>query len=297
MPLNNVARAAIAELAKSGVTNLTPDEVLLLQDIGARMLDSSRQDDSGELRLTPPVVVGNATLHPPTCAASDFIDRWADDEGVWAYGFALAHAREPALLRGLATAADAREAIAAWRAERDFTADELWDAVALVNRDGGGPVRAAEVRMALINLASYIAETDPGTARRLSAIVGPILDAREKGRDERDRRTRPPEYLGWLRFAAELAVMTGVSPEYWYAEDRRLVLHCYRRAQETAAQRAASPFGGETHGQKPQGVRDAIRDMMRAKTAIRAAHARAAELAAQDARKAAQAATEKPANG
>lgn len=273
MPLNNVARAAIAELNRDGVNDLTPDEVLTLQDIGARMLDSSKQDDSGELRLTPPVLVGNATIHPPTCAAADFIDRWAGMDGIWAAGFALAHARDPETLRRIATANEAHAAIDEWRGGLDCTAEELDEAISIVQRDGGGPVRAAEVRVALANLTSYIAETDPGTAGRLAGIVGPILDAREKARDERDRRKRPPEYLGWLRFAAELAVMTGVSPDYWYREDCRLVLHCYRRARESVSRRGGLPgIGGDARNQTPQGVRDAIRDMVRAKNDIRAAH-------------------------
>lgn len=263
--LNDAARAAINELASSGVADLTPDEVVSLHECGERLLAAGRETAEGGVALTLPVECGGLLLHPPTLCATDFMSRWTkgklDDGTFWAVVYALVHAREPDVLEGITSKYRLWRECLALRRRCHATVQELW--AALAEALGGGSVmdRETEARTSLDDIAAYVAEHDKVLADFIVAKVSQYFN------DNKAEAAAPKEALFWRKKAAELGVLTGVSPDYWYSQDRRLVLKCYLDAQKVAMAHG----GMFTPAQKdsvPTAVLDAVRAMQDCKNAI-----------------------------
>lgn len=269
MPLNNVARTAIEELRGLGVTDLTPDEVVRLNDLGAAQLSAGKERDG--IALTPPVRVGNVTLHPVTCAASDFLERMRERVpsglglSLMLVPFAMAHGRDPAFLESIITGADFLKAVTAWMRKIDVSLDELGKAVSRVT-NGDSIERQESLRESLLSFCSGVQAHDPLSAhmvldlgkrilddieRQAAASRGGVNQNGEGGESNEDENPRNPcDRLWFKKFAAELGALTGVSPDYWYAQDRRLAVIAYRKVRERASA-MASAFGRGASAKQP----------------------------------------------
>jgi len=237
MPLNPVARSAINELRRVfHVTDLTPDEIVELNDLGAAQMAAGKSSD-GE-RICAPVRVGNVTLHPLTCAAEDWLEYWEDKrlsrkaEGVL-IPFAMAHGREPDLLWGILTGRDAERELRAFRRKAGATEAELDDACTDLLR-GDEDIVAPSIRVSALAVCDWIGAWDKDLAQLLRQLCLTRLEEEK----ERAEAETPRVASRWRRFSAELGAMTGVSPDYWYSADRSLALVAYRRAIEQEAFRA-----------------------------------------------------------
>jgi len=251
MPLNPVARAAIEELRH--VTDLTPDEIVELNDIGAAQM-AAGGENFRDLAVQSPVRAGNIVLRPLTCAASDFLDRFLyiiDDgtqEANWLVPFAMANGTDTALLDGIVDERDLRRALRKWARKCTASVDEVFRAVEAVRRGDGFEV-AVKAGDLLHSFCDAIMPLDPTSAecvRDLGEQVLRKMSAVEEAVERKRRKGRPPKpeapeddfargTLRWKALAAELGAMTGVSPDYWYAEDRNIALIAYRRACEMIA--------------------------------------------------------------
>ena len=239
MPLNPVARAAIEELRRVfHVTDLTPDEIVELNDLGAAQMAAGKR--SGEYALRSPVRVGNVALHPLTCAASDFVTRWNGPEGglsrrgrLYLIPYALAHGRDPEALSSarLGTARDVELAIADWRRGVGATAQELDDASAdLLSSDTSAQARVDVLREEALDVCDWIATWSPGLGSSVrDAALARLADEREKAEAD-----DPADASFWRRLAIKVGARTGVSPDYWYAQDRFATLTAYREALNMA---------------------------------------------------------------
>lgn len=237
MPLNPVARAAIEELRRVfHVTDLTPDEIVELNDLGAAQMAAGKSSD-GE-RIYAPVRVGNVTLHPLTCAASDWLEYWEDKRlsrkaASVLIPFAMARGREPDFLWGVLTCKDAERELRAFRRMAGATEEELDEVCADLLR-GDDDIVAPGIRDSALAVCDWIGVWDKDLARLLRQLCLARLDE-ERGAAEAET---PRVASRWRRISAELGAMTGVSPDYWYSADRSLALVAYRRAIEQEAFRA-----------------------------------------------------------
>ena len=262
MPLNPVARNAIEELRRvHGVANLTPDEIVELNDLGAAQLAAARSED-GDV-TSPPVRVGNVLLHPMTCAAADFIERWSSvplprRARMLLVPFAMARGREPDALFALACAKEVVRAVREFGRRAGATPDELDEASAALLRAGdaeSGPT----MREHVLAVCDWIGAWNEGMGGSIRALCLARL-AEERRAEEVES---PAESMHWRKLSVRLGAITGVSPDYWYAEDRVLALHGLRAAIRHGRQGGADEV--------PQRVVDAL-------AALRAAMKRIVEL-------------------
>lgn len=267
MPLNPAARSAIEELKSSGVTDLTPDEIVLLNECGQRLVSCG--DGADGISLSLPVEVGGIVLHPPTLCATDFIAAHTDgtlsNRNIWAVVFALVHAREPDALEAIVTEKALRGECKALRHRCHATLEEVWNAVADVL--GGGSDLDMETRamVAASTLCAWLDDRNKALAEFIRERTADIFGTEERKRNASAKPWR--DVLYWKKCAATLGVMTGVSPDYWYAQDRRLFLKCYADAQRLSLAHGGM-FAGSSRKSVPQEVVDAIREMERVKAEI-----------------------------
>lgn len=263
MPLNQAARAEIDNLAGEGIKDLTPDEVVMLNDIGGRLMDAGR--DSGYVRVRPPVECGGLVLHPLTLAASDYISVATGGRtgrgSFWAIVSALVHAREPDELERLYSRWARLAECARLRHRCSATREEL-EAAVCAAMTGDEVEQATVARLDAMALCAYIERFNEPLAYAIRTKALEFIEEREvKIPDERFSGWR-----AWRSFAAELGTMTGVSPDYWYREDHRIALKCYVDAKKAALAKA----GVLPKGEASRDVVEAMKAMMDAKEEIRA---------------------------
>ena len=249
MPLNPVARAAIEELRRVfHVTDLTPDEIVELNDLGAAQMAAGKSR-GGEVFLSPPLRVGSIVLHPLTCAGLDFVDRW-EGENMSAnakFGlvpFALAFGRQPEELAKLITASDVERRIEEWLATVDVSRGELEDACTAILR-GRDDIFGTDIKTAIVQVCDWMEVWNPGLAAQVREESRAALDSLRKER-ESEYKT---DSSYWRRISFELGAMTGVEPDYWYRQDRALTLVAYKTACERESARAGI---GRKDGEKPE---------------------------------------------
>lgn len=267
MPLNPVARAAIEELRRVfHVTDLTPDEIVELNDLGAAQMAAGKGKYG--VALTPPIQVGNVVLHPLTLAGMDFMERFVDDIPRklrnWFFPWLLAHSRSQGDLERINTPEDLAAAIKAFLRRSTATPEELDAACSLLLAESDAE-NAESMRQKALEVASFAGIRDPALGETIRVKVTEWL------RDDQDKKEADgaPEYGVWKKFAVDLGVMTGVSPDYWYFEDRRATLIAFRRACEITAIKAAA-FGADEKKPSPEMI-SAIAELRRAVVRICAA--------------------------
>lgn len=249
MPLNPVARAAIEELRRVfHVTDLTPDEIVELNDLGAAQMAAGKSR-GGEVFLSPPIRVGSLVLHPLTCAGMDFADRWADEpmSANAKFGlvpFALAFGRKPEELAKLITAGDVERRVEEWLATVDVSRGELEDACTALLR-GRDDIFGTDIRTALVQVCDWMEVWNPELAAQVREEGVSALDSLRKERE----KECTSETSNWRKISFELGAMTGVEPDYWYRQDRALTLVAYKTACERESMRAG--FGRKS-GEKPE---------------------------------------------
>lgn len=268
MPLNNVARAAIEELRGLGVTDLTPDEVVRLNDLGAAQMAAGRTH--GGISFVPCIECGNVILRSPSVAALDLLDRLGESVGprakslLFAY---LCHASGDAdALRAIETPRQLERAVSAFRRHCTATKTELDNAVAVLF--GEGEFKASEdLRDAILRVADFAGTRYPGFGAAIREKCLAFLRADDA---KRERGDEDSDFALWHKVAVELAALTGVSPDYWFREDHRAALLAYRTATDAAAARSGAGMvaaiagggGSEAHEPPPEVVA-AIAEMRR----------------------------------
>lgn len=262
MPLNNVARAAIEELRGLGVSDLTPDEVVRLNDLGAAQIAAGRERDGTAIR--PPVRVGSLLLRPPTLAAEDFVVRFADfvrpENQPAFFPWILSHDDE---LDGIQTADELNRALRRFRRACRATRAELEEAVESVL--GNGDFENAEsLRNSILRVAAFAAERYPGFGATIREKCLALLREAEKARTVRagSEGSDLPGYGMWRKIAIDLAVMTGIPVDVWYREDTRSALIAYRRAWEVLTVKGGGGTGG-TDGKPPPELVRSVAEMRR----------------------------------
>lgn len=239
MPINKVARAAIEELrSRFGVNDLTPDEVLELNDLGAAQLAAGKPRD-GDERIAAPVRVGNVLLHPLTCAASDFLERFNDERipaqlRTLLIPFAMAHGRSDELA-AFETVAQVRKALRAFRRAAGATKHDLDDAASeLISSETVSPETASDLRADVLAVCAWICAWD----KALGDAVRDACLARLKAAAEEREAENPRGAFYWRRLAVELGALTGLSPDYWYDADRSQALVAWRAVWERESRQA-----------------------------------------------------------
>ena len=280
MPLNEPARAAIADLRASGVADLSPDEVMALQDCGDALLRARRKDGTGPV-AEPPVEVGGIVLHPMTLCAADYLVRAGrcdrPENRLWHVVVALANARDPAALDALDTR------WRRWLAARGImrrcaaTRGEVERAVEMVM--GGDRVDAETEAIAATHcIADYIEPDDRALAQFIrEKAFGHIArhgTDRERMRAASGAEAKPaPDVAFWHGMAAEMAALTGTDAALWLATDSLLFVRLWREAHEREEMRqtaALQAFGsGRRESVAPEMVA-AIKAMQDEKARIRA---------------------------
>lgn len=242
MPINKVARAAIEELrSRFGVTDLTPDEVLELNDLGAAQLAAGKPRD-GDERVAAPVRVGNVLLHPLTCGAQDFYERWQETPLPAALRtllipFAMCHAREPHWLEQIHTNGDLRNELRAFRRTAGATTAELDEAAAdILSVENESPECEAGILSAVLQVCSWISSWD-------SAVAASVRDLCKLKLEEARRRREAENPRGafhWRNLCVKLGAITGVSPDYWYSLETQLTLVAWNCVLEREERRAGA---------------------------------------------------------
>lgn len=255
-PLNDHARAALAELSDLGVRDPTPDEIVALQELGARL--DAATDDTGLRGRGLPVRVGDVLLWPMTCAGQDWwalAAEWFRGSGALlsaAWAFCLAHGRDAGMLESLSERAMATEAVRAWFRGIIVTLSELDEACGLVEAIEAERSEDA-ARMALAGLAAW----DP---ERRASLHGLYPELAPRPAEDTTKRTA----FFWRRYCAELAAIAGGSPAEWYGRERRETVHCYALAVTALAMRA----GGAGPEHAPEAVVAAVRALRQEIAAI-----------------------------
>ena len=244
MPINKVARAAIEELRSHfGVNDLTPDEVLELNDLGAAQIAAGKPRD-GDERIASPVRVGNVELNPMTCAAQDFYERW-QDAPIPAklrriiIPYAMSHAREPRVFASILSRKDLLEALRLFRRNAGATPEELDEAAAdILAVDNASPEGFSEVRDSVLSVCDWVCSWDIGLGEPLRELCKARL---EELRSEKER-ANPRGAFQWRKLAVELGALTGVSPDFWYEEDHVLALLAFRLVFERDRRKSPAVF-------------------------------------------------------
>lgn len=253
--LNRIAQCAVRELAGLGVTNLTADEIVRLHILGDRQERAGNRLDC--VIRTTPCAVGNAVLHPLTCAARDWLNIamiWFQDSPYpkwWCVPFAMAHGRKAGILDELSSAEEADTAIRVW--VRKLCASQEEVDVAVGNVLGmSDDCERAQAQASFQAAVSWIARRSQSQADAVEACAAGAFDPpvvpRVGGstKPEEDLNVaREMEYGRWAVKCAELAAIAGGSPRDWYNEDSRLVVHAYTTAIEAAALRSGMVGGAQ----------------------------------------------------
>lgn len=131
--LHEMARSAIAELAKAGIA-CAPDEILWLQEMAAKVVYPTRADEL--LYLDLPVPCGNTLLWPLSIGARLWLKNYGQpwfqgtDMEDLVFAFAMAHSRRPEIFQELTSQFKARLQVAQWAAGLTATRAELNEAFA-----------------------------------------------------------------------------------------------------------------------------------------------------------------------
>lgn len=234
MPINKVARAAIEELrSRFGVNDLTPDEVLELNDLGAAQLAAGNARDH-ETRLPAPVQVGNVLLHPMTCAAQDFYERFQNTPmkehlRVLLIPWVMSNARTPGAFDEIKTSSDLRSALRRFRRRAGASPSELDEAAADILAVGNAsPESEANALDNALAVCDWVCSWNRGIGEPLRELCKERIE-QERAKKDADN---PRGAFRWRKLAAELGALTGVSPDYWYSNEHVLALIAFRRVWE-----------------------------------------------------------------
>lgn len=147
MPLRELARSEIEQLAADGITP-TADEIVQLNDLAADVELVGRVDPSA---AGSPVRAGNCIMWPFTLASGEWFARvvkcgiFQTRDGTRnALAFALCTGRTPEAFADLITADDCRAAVNKWVLRAGMTAAEREDAILRVVPEIGNPHTASK---------------------------------------------------------------------------------------------------------------------------------------------------------
>jgi hypothetical protein len=214
------ALAAIAELRGEHSIEPTPDEIVRLHELGARVEDP----EPGErlALLGCPVKCGNAVLFRLTITGSlwwkELACNWWVGNDTWltaSLAFAMAHGRTPGALPLLRDTAQA--AVKAWYRTLTVNRAQL-DAAILESLADESDDRADEIVM----LSRRLIDLCGGTLPKLEEILRPFCDK------QLPARNTP---VDWEAIAHDLSLSTGTAPDYWLHESRQIVLRAWIRAK------------------------------------------------------------------
>jgi len=214
------ALAAIAELRGDHGIEPTPDEIVRLHELGARVEDP----DPGErlALLGCPVKCGNVVLFRITIAAEiwwrEFASQWWSGSDLYltaSLGFALAHGRDPGALP--MERDKAFLAVRAWFRTLAVTRDQLNAAILESIQDESWD-RAEEIRAIALRIIDLTWATNPGVAE----AVRPLLA------NPTPKRTKPPD---WDEMVQDLSVATSTNPSVWLHSAREYVIRAWIRAR------------------------------------------------------------------
>lgn len=245
MPLYPETIASLRELAAMGVNDLSPEEVISLNDAGRALHVASREE--GSVCISSPVVANGVRFWPLTCAGADFLEWWIAPERHlpkslerWILPFALVNGRELNRFSGIISLSDLSREIKKWKKTLPISPEEVDEACSCV-LDDDDFMTYAIMRQRSESLCDWVSKWNRDLGESFRMVVRDYCDNAEEEEATAKRKGAPKEikedapYGRWKKFACELAATTGVSPEYWMQSDRKLALIAYRKAMENTA--------------------------------------------------------------